>query len=83
MNLIKNMLDQLMEELGDGPERSLEREAQELETKEGGDVPHTHKYTPGKNRTETELGHDHPIIYKNGKVVGIGKGPHEGHTHEL
>jgi hypothetical protein len=59
------------------------KEAQELESQSGGDIPHTHKYIPGKNRSEESLGHDHPLEYKNGKVVMLGEGPHEGHYHEV
>lgn len=64
-------------------DKKAKGEAQESMTSEDGQVPHTHKYTSGKARTETEQGHDHSIIYKGGKAQSIGPGRNDGHTHGI
>lgn len=63
--------------------KQKQSEEKKLKTKEGGPVPHFHEYIPGKTRTESSLGHDHAIIYDDGKATGIGPGPEDGHKHDL
>ena len=67
-------------------ERKIKKKQHEekmLKTKKGGPVSHHHEYVAGKQRTETALGHDHSITYKDGKVTGIGPSPEDGHKHDL
>ena len=65
------------------PTEKKQHEEQMMKTKKGGPVPHQHEYKPGKQRTETSLGHDHSLVYDKGKVVGIGPSPEDGHKHAL
>ena len=50
-------------------------------TQPSGIANHIHEFEMGDNRTSTDEGHDHSIVYKNGKPVKTGPGPEDGHIH--
>ena len=49
----------------------------------GNTANHTHEFKVGDQRTSTDEGHDHSIVYKNGKPIMTGPGPEDGHIHTI
>ena len=66
--------------------KRMKGEASMMKTKPadmGGSKSHTHEFKMGEKRTTTDEGHDHEIVYSDGKPVKTGPAPDDGHVHEL
>lgn len=59
------------------------KESQMMTTQMSGHLPHVHNFEVGEIRTTVDDGHDHSIVYEDGKPVRTGPGPRDGHIHEI